>query len=378
VLVVWSRSRFRFWNSLEVCAFSPSLILAKASLTHSSELRNEIYRLTTLSTKQALLIHLPKRASLRPRSAANAPNYDDRLDPEDMPLKSAKSASRRKNISDKDVKKEPHRPFHALTQVCRQIRAEYRPIYMVAQEVGIDLVYIVKFIASFYPPETQILSASGELTTVAATTHPTLEPSPTGPSTPFRGNLTVALSSTLKPCETGPLGTDILPLLDVWANSERIEAGFGRYHDPNHDRGNYRPETDGEAKDLYRLFGRKVEAGRKCGRMNLNWRKILRGRWLAEVRVVRQPNVGLSTAAQPTPGGPRSPTARVPRILHNGFFVTPYVPDLPRPFLHVLFKQDFKEPWMTSEDAEIPEGWLEDHGFANMEHFFFKVGAVTK
>lgn len=338
--------------------------------------------MTTLATRQVLLVHLPKRASLRPRSAFNAPNYADDLDVEDMDPKAAKRASRKrekkKNINDKDVKKEPPRPFHALTHVCRQIRAEYRPKYMMAQELGMDLVHIGEFIACFYPPETRILSASGELTTVAATTLPIKNPSPIGPSTPFLGNLTIALSSTLKPRETGLLGTDILPLLDVWANSERIEAGFGRYHDSNYDRGNYRPETDGEAKDLYRLFGRKVDTGRKCGKMNMKWREILRGRWLAEVRVVRQPTVGHPLAAEPTPGGPRSPTAPVPRVLRNGVWVTPYVPNLPRPFIHVLFKQGFKELWMTSEDAAIPDLWLENHGFGEMEHFFLKVGAIAK
>ena len=38
---------------------------------------------------------------------------------------------------------------------------------------------------------------------------------------------------------------DVFPLLDTWANSAHIEAGFGRYTEKG-----YEPQRDGEAKDL--------------------------------------------------------------------------------------------------------------------------------
>jgi hypothetical protein len=62
---------------------------------------------------------------------------------------------------------------------------------------------------------------------------------------PFTGNLTIAVGDKLKDVEKAVEGIDVWPLLDLWANSFKIEAGFGRYMAPHYD-----ATADGEAKDL--------------------------------------------------------------------------------------------------------------------------------
>jgi hypothetical protein len=62
---------------------------------------------------------------------------------------------------------------------------------------------------------------------------------------PFDGNLTIAVADKPLSIEVTAEGTEIIQLLDIWANSHKIEAGFGRYLKKN-----YAPQTDGEAKDL--------------------------------------------------------------------------------------------------------------------------------
>jgi hypothetical protein len=57
------------------------------------------------------------------------------------------------------------------------------------------------------------------------------------------------------------------------------------------------------------------------------------------------------------------------------------VPQAQRPFIHILFRPDAVEPWMTSSESKIPLGWLTARGFGEMEHFDIKVGvepAVSK
>ncbi|KAF2707846.1 hypothetical protein K504DRAFT_492466 [Pleomassaria siparia CBS 279.74] len=352
------------------------------------ELRNDIYRLTTLDTKQALLMHLPRRGGLRPRSS-NRPNYSEQLG-DDPPAEEKKK--RRK----KDIAKEPMRPFFGLTQVCRQIRTEYRPMHLLSQEVGLDFTHVGIYIDCFYPESTR----NALFFSVGAAALQERDRQ----GTPFVGNITIALSSTLKPEESGPRGTNILPLLDTWANSERIEAGFGRYHETR-SRVPYNPETDGEAKDLYRLFGRKVEAGRRCGKMNMSWRHILRNRVLAEIRVIRQPLAGvlitapaLAPAPAPAPGilpPPAHPTAVAAAVAAAPAGVavplTPQAPNMVghfppvgtittrprRPYFQILFKPEHAHAWCTSEDSDPPFGWLKNHGFAGMEHFQVKVGVLN-
>jgi hypothetical protein len=57
--------------------------------------------------------------------------------------------------------------------------------------------------------------------------------------------LTIAVGDKPGEVEKSKGGVEVLPLLDLWANSFKIEAGFGRYL-----KNDYVPHTDGEAKDL--------------------------------------------------------------------------------------------------------------------------------
>ncbi|KAF2475578.1 uncharacterized protein BDR25DRAFT_382647 [Lindgomyces ingoldianus] len=240
------------------------------------EIRNRIYHYTTLHRRQALLVHLPRRATLRRRQ---------------KPRPSSRS-------------------WVGLTQVCSQIRHEYRPIYLLSQEVGLDLTNTQEYLDTFYHaslglPEDRV------------------------------GNVTIAVGDVVQEAEKVEKGINIRPLLDMWANSHRIEAGFGRYM-----RVSYVPEVDGEAKDLYRLFGRQVLENRKCSVMNRMWRKVLREGQLAAVRIHRKPKDGTD------------------------------------PFLHILFKPEFGPEWMRGDGRGVPESWLEQFGFDQMEHFDVKVGVL--
>lgn len=62
---------------------------------------------------------------------------------------------------------------------------------------------------------------------------------------PFNGNLTIAVGEKTGDIEKSVEGVEVIPLLDLWANSFKIEAGFGRYM-----KAGYQPQNDGEAKDL--------------------------------------------------------------------------------------------------------------------------------
>jgi hypothetical protein len=62
---------------------------------------------------------------------------------------------------------------------------------------------------------------------------------------PFNGNITIAVADRPLQVEKSLNGVEVIPLLDLWANSVKIEAGFGRYL-----KAHYNPAGDGEAKDL--------------------------------------------------------------------------------------------------------------------------------
>jgi hypothetical protein len=103
---------------------------------------------------------------------------------------------------------------------------------MAKQEIGMDLTEIVDYLRTFYPTATDVVSslrAPGDRTDDA----------------PFVGNLTIAVGDKPNDLERAVDGIEVFPLLDIWANSLKIEAGFGRYL-----KANYVPEIDGEAKDL--------------------------------------------------------------------------------------------------------------------------------
>lgn len=112
----------------------------------------------------------------------------------------------------------------------------------------------------------------------------------------------------------------------------------------------------------YRFFGRCVKPDRRCSTMNIHWRSILRTRSLASVQIHRQP-----TGTSQTPSS--APVAQPIGVVR-------LVAPAPRPYIHIIFKKDAAEAWMTKLDAAIPAGWLEDRGFASMEHFDVKVGVA--
>lgn len=103
---------------------------------------------------------------------------------------------------------------------------------MAKQEIGMDLTEIVEYLQTFYA------SAPDELSSLAA-------PGDRKEDLSFVGNLTIAVGDKPNDLEKSVDGIEVFPLLDIWANSFKIEAGFGRYL-----KANYVPETDGEAKDL--------------------------------------------------------------------------------------------------------------------------------
>ncbi|KAF2133894.1 hypothetical protein P153DRAFT_409189 [Dothidotthia symphoricarpi CBS 119687] len=316
------------------------------------EIRNIIYHHTYSNPKQALLVHRPRLASLRSSTrmdrtrplesdiAGQAHDYE--LSTRNTKITKSKTPSKSKLLP-----RESNRPFHVLTQISRQIRAEYRPIYLQKQEIGMDLTEIVAYLQTFYSDAPNLVAALG------TTGDRKLD-------MPFTGNLTIAVGDNAKGLELDNLGVDVWPLLDIWANSWKIEAGFGRYM-----KAGYLPERDGEAKDLYRLFGRRVLRNRSCSIMNNLWRTILRTRSLASVRLLRKP------ATPVTPTFTPAPTPPVPII-----GLRPMIRE-PRPYIHILFRKECAESWMTALESKAPTMWLSDRGFGGMEHFDVKVGVLV-
>lgn len=97
--------------------------------------------------------------------------------------------------------------------------------------------------------------------------------------------------------------------------------------------------------------------------MNVLWRSILRTRSLSSVQIHRRPAGSFGQTR------PLAPTARPVGV------VRPVAPGR-RPYIHILFKQEEAEAWMTKVDAPVPQGWLSARGFDAMEHFDIKVGVA--
>ena len=95
-----------------------------------------------------------------------------------------------------------------------------------------DLIDVVKYLQVFYP------EAAEHLKNLSTANDRKLD-------MPMTGNLTIAVGDKIKNIEKLVSGVDVFPLLDLWANSFKIEAGFGRYMQPQYD-----ATADGEAKDL--------------------------------------------------------------------------------------------------------------------------------
>lgn len=184
-----------------------------------------------MSTKQALVIHLPKTGTLRSstRKARVAPGKYRELDDPDKKKRGRRAAE--EAALAEAAPKESNRPFVGLTHVCRQIRKEFYPVYIAHQEIGMDLTNTSKYMETFFNPSVPFCYADNR--------------DPSGKNMPFRGNITIAVAEKILPLEKAVGWIDVLPLLHTWANSAHIEAGFGRYS-----RRDYRPQVDGEAKDL--------------------------------------------------------------------------------------------------------------------------------
>jgi hypothetical protein len=188
--------------------------------------------------KQALLVYRPRIASLRPRTRLDRGRTlasDLAEQEQDKEISDAGDTSGRPAKTKTKTKtevRETNRPFWGLTQVCRQLRSEYRPIYMAKQEIGMDVTEIVDYLQTFYPTATDVVSNLGP-------------PGQRNSDAPFVGNLTIAVGDKPNELERAVDGIEVFSLLDIWANSLKIEAGFGRYL-----KAHYIPETDGEAKDL--------------------------------------------------------------------------------------------------------------------------------
>jgi hypothetical protein len=182
------------------------------------------------------------------------------------------------------------------------------------QEIGLDLAQVNRYLTDFYPfsPSMPINREDGRT-----------------------GNMTVALPHRISPAEKDKHGINVWPMLNIWANSTRLEAGFGR-----HGYTGYDSHRDGEAKDMYRLFCHIVLPNRKCSPINTFWRQILHDKKLAEVRLHRAP--------------------AAPEV----------------PYMHILFKPEHRESWMVGEVSQPPSDWLSRHGIGDMEHFAVKVGVL--
>ncbi|KAF2832727.1 hypothetical protein CC86DRAFT_341404 [Ophiobolus disseminans] len=265
-----------------------------------------------------------------------------------------------KKGSSKNLERDTNRPFFGLTQVCRQLRAEFRPIFLAKQEVGMDLTEVVQYLKTFYfdaPSQyDRLFEEEGRRSN----------------DMPFNGNLTIAVGEKPLELEKNKHGIEVIPLLDLWANSWKIEAGFGRYSKKD-----YQPRADGEAKDLYRLFGRRVLRNRTCSAMNSIWRSILRTRSLASVTLHRKP-APCSVKLASLPPGP----ARSLALLSLGTVLPNPLPEKvmvkTKPFIHILFRAECAEPWMTKRVSDAPVNWLAERGFGSMEHFHVHVGVARE
>lgn len=213
-------------------------ILALPSLSHT-EIRNVIYSFTNSNKKQALLVHRPRLASLRLRTQLDrtrplpsdlAEKEQAKIVPESDTSRSSLEGKRRRGSA--TLSRETNRPFFGLTQVCRQLRAEYRPLYMQKQEVGMDLGGLMKYLDTYY------YGASQHLNALSGSKDRKID-------MPFFGNLTIAIGENISKDERAANGVDVWPFLSIWANSYKVEAGFGRYVQGTYDR-----TGDGEAKDL--------------------------------------------------------------------------------------------------------------------------------
>jgi hypothetical protein len=98
----------------------------------------------------------------------------------------------------------------------------------------------------------------------------------------------------------------------------------------------------------YRLFGRRVRHDRSCTAMNQIWRATLRHGCLHSVRIHRAP----------------------PNKIVNGRCVPQ------GPYIHIIYREEFAEPWMLNFHSKVPREWRAARGFMAMEHYELKVGIM--
>jgi hypothetical protein len=105
--------------------------------------------------------------------------------------------------------------------------------------------------------------------------------------------------------------------------------------------------------------------------MNNNWRTILRTRSLASVTLHRAPAPHTVLVSSLDPG-------TLPRFLGTPLPQTISV--LTKPFIHILFRHECAEPWMTQLVSEPPKelNWLAERGFDRMEYFDVRVGVAPR
>lgn len=186
-------------------------------------------------------MHRPRLASLRPRTKLDRtrPLRSDLAEKEQakvvpIPDTDSSSISRggKRRRESPTLCRETNRPFFGLTQVCRQLRTEFRPLYMLNQEIGLDLGEVVKYLKTCYYDALQHLNVLSPYEDRKV-------------DMPFTGNFTIAIGDKIRKFEMATDGVDVFPFLSIWANSYKIEAGFGRYVNAPYD-----ATGDGEAKDL--------------------------------------------------------------------------------------------------------------------------------
>jgi hypothetical protein len=177
-----------------------------------AELRNNIYDFALEEQHQALLAHRPRRATLRPRT---------RVDPTRR-LFYGNARSR-----DNTRYRRDNRPYAGLTQVCRQLRSDFFPLYHEHQEIALNIRDMNKYVETFFNPS--MLTAE--------------QSDPNKTDRPYKGNLTIGLGDQIT--EDEKEGLEFWPFLVVWANSAMIQAGIGRYSASRHT-----PRPAGEAEDL--------------------------------------------------------------------------------------------------------------------------------
>lgn len=106
--------------------------------------------------------------------------------------------------------------------------------------------------------------------------------------------------------------------------------------------------------------------------MNRYWRTILRTRALASVRIHRAPpSRSIIAPAWMFPvQNPHIILGSVAMTNGDGYRVRAAT----RPYIHLIFKKDKAESWMTEFESVIPTDWLSLRGFSGMDHFDIKVG----